>query len=166
MTNEYKNLMLWIGHQVYNKNMSNEPVRDRRVIDNTSKNILGRLTHWNWMFLWTHVCLFVFIDFFAHWSTYCLRPFELLLLVTKPSFIFSQIYLLALKYNLFLSSSVLIVNVSSRASPMANVCKGRCPKKKRENVGIFPKWGTPPSPLFGNDTLVKKNMVFFCISGP
>ena len=25
-------------------------------------------------------------------------------------------------------------------------------KKKRENVGIFPKWGTPPpSPLFGND---------------
>ena len=26
------------------------------------------------------------------------------------------------------------------------------PKKKRENVGIFPKWGAPPpSPLFGND---------------
>ena len=27
--------------------------------------------------------------------------------------------------------------------------------KKRENVGIFPKWGTPPlSPLFGNETFV------------
>ena len=36
-------------------------------------------------------------------------------------------------------------------------------KKKRENVGIFPKWGTPPpSPLFGNDTFVKKKiMVYF-----
>ena len=33
--------------------------------------------------------------------------------------------------------------------------KGRCQKKKRENVGICPKWGTPPpSPLFGNDTFV------------
>ena len=28
--------------------------------------------------------------------------------------------------------------------------KGRWPKKTRENVGIFPKSGTPPSPLFGN----------------
>ena len=41
------------------------------------------------------------------------------------------------------------------------------PKKKRENVGIFPKWGAPPpSPLFGNDTFVKKNYGLFCISGP
>ena len=31
-------------------------------------------------------------------------------------------------------------------------------KKKRENVGIFPKWGTtPPSPPFGNPMFVKKN---------
>ena len=37
--------------------------------------------------------------------------------------------------------------------------KGRLPKKKRENVGIFPKSGThppPPSPLFGNPMFVKK----------
>ena len=27
-----------------------------------------------------------------------------------------------------------------------NQYKGRCPKKKRENVGIFPKSGTPPLP--------------------
>ena len=40
-------------------------------------------------------------------------------------------------------------------------------KNKRENVGIFPKWGTPPpSPLFGNDTFVKTKYGLFCISGP
>ena len=36
--------------------------------------------------------------------------------------------------------------------------------KKRENVGIFPKWGTPPSPLFGNDMfffVFFLNMVYF-----
>ena len=33
-------------------------------------------------------------------------------------------------------------------------------KKQRENVGIFPKWGTPP--LFGNDMFfLKKIMVYF-----
>ena len=40
-------------------------------------------------------------------------------------------------------------------------------KKKRENVGIFPKWGTPPSPLFGNDMFfLEKNYGLFCILGP
>ena len=34
------------------------------------------------------------------------------------------------------------------------------PPKKRENVGIFPKWGTPPSPLFGNVMFVKKKLWF------
>ena len=32
--------------------------------------------------------------------------------------------------------------------------KGRSQKIKRENVGIFPNSGTPPFPLFGNDTFV------------
>ena len=38
--------------------------------------------------------------------------------------------------------------------------------KKRENVGIFPKWGTPPPPCLGMIRLFEeKNHVFFCILG-
>ena len=45
--------------------------------------------------------------------------------------------------------------------------KGRCPKKKRENVGMFPKWGTlPPPPCLGMTRLFdKKNHGLFCILG-
>ena len=44
--------------------------------------------------------------------------------------------------------------------------KGRCQKKTRENVGIFPKWGTPPPPCLGMTRLFeKKNHGLFCILG-
>ena len=44
--------------------------------------------------------------------------------------------------------------------------KGRCQKKQRESVGIFPKSGTPPPP-FGNVMFLReKNYGLFCILGP
>ena len=44
---------------------------------------------------------------------------------------------------------------------------GTLPKKKNGKMWeFFPSGGPPPSPLFGNDTFVKKNYGLFCISGP
>ena len=41
--------------------------------------------------------------------------------------------------------------------------KGRCPKKKRDFLGIFPKCRTPPPPppLLGTTVSKKKSMVYF-----
>ena len=60
-------------------------------------------------------------------------------------------------------SSTLIRRVKSNLNLLRDVAK-----KKRENVGIFPKWGTPPPPpLFGNDTFVwgKKSCFFLHFRG-
>ena len=47
-----------------------------------------------------------------------------------------------------------------------NINKGRLQKKQRENVGIFPKSGTPPPPCLGMTRLFeKKNHGLFCILG-
>ena len=45
--------------------------------------------------------------------------------------------------------------------------KGRHPKKKRDFLGIFPKFRPPPlSPPFGNPCFQKKKYRLFCILGP